>query len=308
MNKHILVAVAAVLAFLPASAQLLQVQSMEQVALPQGLKAEQAILSPDGSLIALSDMAGTLKLVDRNNGTARTISNNGSMMDLAFNQDGTALVYREATTDANHLRHVAVNNYVVATGMSHQIAAPSRNLQAIRVEGNIATTVDNGRLAAAAISGNRIGAPAAPTNAPVPSIDRGHLYLTVNGERTLCSPLGTTGMSYLWPSVSPDGTKLLFFAAGYGTYTCNLDGSNLTRLGWLYAPVWYDNETIVAMKTRDNGRVTYEGAIIAAAADGSATQTLTDPGMIAVFPDTAPGRISFTTTDGQMYILKVNKL
>lgn len=288
-------------------AQVLNVGSLEKVTLPQGVKAEQAKLSPDGTKIVLTDMAGRLKVVDRTAGSVVTVSNNGSMMDLQFNDDGSSFIYREATTGSDQLRRVAVKSYTIPSGRNIQLAAPSRNLQAMMMEGNVATIVDNGRTVAAAAAGTRAGAPAAATAAAVPSIDHGRLYLTVAGTRTLFSPLGTEGMSYLWPSVSPDGSKVLFFAAGYGTYTCNIDGSGLTNLGYIYAPVWYDNETIVGMRTRDNGRVTYEGAIVAASADGSAFQTLTQPTLIAVLPDAAPGRISFTTTDGEMYIINVSR-
>lgn len=308
MKKSYAIVALALAAALTGSAQVLTVQSLERVALPAGVRADQAILSPDGTKIALSDFDGTLKLVDRATGRAATISHSGSMMDLAFNSDGTAVVYREASTDADGLRHVAVNAYNVATGMSRQIAAPARNLQAVAVEGNVATAVADGRMKAASVSGSRVGAPAAPTTAPVPSIDRGRMYLTVDGARSLFSPLGTSGMSYLWPSVSPDGSKMVFFAAGYGTYTCRIDGSELTRLGWIYAPVWYDNETVVAMVTKDDGITTTQGEIVAYAADGSARQTLTPPNIVAVLPDTAPGRISFTTADtGELYILHVAK-
>lgn len=306
MKKIYLFAVLAMAMALPLPAQVLTVRSMEKVSLPSGVRADQAILSPDGTKIALTDFDGSLKLVDRTAGTVRTISRTGSMMDLAFNSDGTAVVYREASTDGAGLRHVAVNTYNISSGTSRQIAAPARNLQAIAVEGNIATAITDGHATAAAVSGSRTGAPAAPTTAPVPSIDRGRLYLTVNGQRTLFSPLGTSGMSYMWPSISPDGQRIVFFAAGYGTYTCRLDGSELQSLGWLYGPVWYDNNTIVAFDSEDDGEVTYSGQIIAARIDGSARQTLTPPSVVAVLPDTAPGRITFTTANtGELYILNV---
>ncbi len=304
MNKSLLAVAVAALAVSGASAQLLQVRSMEKVKLPQGVRAEQALLSPDGSTIALSDMDGSLKLVDRASESARTISRTGSMMDLSFTSDGNGIVYRESSTDASHRRYVAVKSFDIATETSAVIAAPSRTLEAVTVNGNTATTIDNGRTSIARIAGRNAEAMA---TRPVPSIERGLLYLTENGERRLASPLGTQGMSYLWPSVSPDGTRLLFFAAAYGTYTCRLDGSDMHRLGYLYAPVWYDDNTVVGMKTRNDGTITYEGRIVAAAADGSEFQTLTEPSLVAVLPAAAPGRISFTTTDGQMYILNVSK-
>ena len=75
----------------------------------------------------------------------------------------------------------------------------------------------------------------------------------------------------------------------------------------IYAPVWYDNNTVVGMKTKDDGRVTYEGRIVASNAEGTVFQTLTDDSLIAVLPSAAPGRIAFTTTDGKAYILNIKK-
>lgn len=303
MKKILLTVAVAVVTVFGAGAQLLQVRSMEKVRLPMGVRADQAMLSPDGGTIVLSDMDGTLKVVDRSSDRVRTVSRTGSMMDIAFTSDGSGIVFREASTDASHRRHVAVKNYNLATGATTTIAAPSRTLEAVELRGNVATTIDAGR-ASDHVLGREA---AAAVSRPVPSIERGLLYLTVDGTRRLASPLGTRGMSYLWPSVSPDGTRLLFFAAGYGTYTCRIDGTDMHRLGYLYAPVWYDNETVVGMQTHDDGVVTYEGRIIAAAADGTEFQTLTEPSLIAVLPAAAPGRISFTTTDGEMYILNVTK-
>ena len=286
--KKLILSTLAVLAAMGLHAQLLKVESMERVRLPQGVRAEQAILSPDGNSIALSDLDGSLKVVDRRSGTARTISRTGSMMDLAFTADG--IVFREASTDGQRRRHVAVKSYRLSDGRTTELVAPSRNLQTVAVgsDGSV-LAVESGRMYAA---GNAVSAEAVR---PVPSIDHGLLYLNY-------------GMSYLWPSVSPDGNSLLFFAAGYGTYTCSLDGSNLRHLGWLYAPVWYDNSTVVGMRTANNGVVTTEGHIIATAADGSASQTLTEDNLIAVLPSATPGQISFTTTEGEMYIMNVKSI
>ena len=304
MKKSLLTVAAALLAVFSAGAQLLEVQSMEKVALPEGILADQAMLSPDGQTIALTTMSGTLKLVDRAAGTARTISRTGSMMDLAFTADGKSVVFREASTDINHLRRVAVKTYNIATGATRTISAPSRNLEAVEIAGNTVATVESGVMRARSAAN---GETAARVSRAVPSIERGRLYITIGGERRLLSPLGTEGMSYLWPSVSPDGSRIAFYAAGYGTYTCRLDGSDLRCVGRLEAPVWYDNEILVGMRTRNNGVITTEGRIIATNLDGTESQVLTDESQIAVLPSASEGRISYTTTDGKMFILNVSK-
>ena len=121
--KKLILSTLAVLAAMGLHAQLLKVESMERVRLPQGVRAEQAILSPDGNSIALSDLDGSLKVVDRRSGTARTISRTGSMMDLAFTADG--IVFREASTDGQRRRHVAVKSYRLSDGRTTELVAPT---------------------------------------------------------------------------------------------------------------------------------------------------------------------------------------
>lgn len=295
-------AAAALMAAFGLSAQVLEVQSMERVKLPEGQHAEQAILSADAKAVAYSDFDGTLNLLDRTTQTSTVISTRGSMMDLAFTSDGGAVVFREASTDARHLRRVSVKSFDIASRKVSELAGPSRTLQALDVQGATAVTVDGGRMRAKAA---RRGAGTSQP-APVLSIDRGLLYINLDGHRELASYLGTDGMSYLWASISPDGQRMLFFAAGYGTYTCRLDGSDMRGLGYLYAPVWYDNKTVVGMRTRNDGHVTTEGAIVASTLDG-VSQTLTEPSLVAVLPSARAGKISFTTTDGELYILNVKK-
>lgn len=283
-------------------AQLLEVLSMERVRLPLGVQAEQALLSPDGKTFAFSDFSGKLKIYDRATEKVNHVSDHGSMMDLAFTEDSRTIVYRESSYDNSHRRLVAVNAYDLGSRASRCIVAPSRELQALNVRGLSALTVHGGRAKVCAAKGTK-----AASQWPVLSIERGLLYITENGERRLASPLGTSGMSYLWASISPDGQRMLFFAAGYGTYTCRLDGSDLHSLGYLYAPVWYDDNIVVGMKTKDDGRVTYQGSIIASDIYGKSSQVLTDSSLVAVLPTAVPGRICFTTTDGGLFIINVKQ-
>ena len=59
---------------------------------------------------------------------------------------------------------------------------------------------------------------------------------------------------YLWASLSPDQSKILFTKAGEGTYISDLTGKILVELGYANAPVWSpDGKWIVYMDEKDNG-------------------------------------------------------
>jgi hypothetical protein len=140
---------------------------------------------------------------------------------------------------------------------------------------------------------------------PVLSINKGQLMITINGKARNLSPNGNQ-FSYLWPSLSPDGTKVLYYLAAHGAYVCNLDGSNARKVGQMRAPVWYDNNTIVGMMDKDDGEFIYASTIVAATLDG-ATQVLTDDSTIAMYPHAAAGKIAFSTPAGEAYIINVTK-
>lgn len=150
-----------------------------------------------------------------------------------------------------------------------------------------------------------IGGRAARKTAPVASIVNSQLVLDVNGRTTTLSPNGTEH-SYIWPSVSPDGTKVCYFVCGRGCYVCDLKGNIVAELGKLHAAKWLDNNTIVAMNDTDNGVVITSSAIVAASLDGK-RQTLTDASMKAMYPyASADGKkVVFTTDEGETYMINI---
>ena len=60
---------------------------------------------------------------------------------------------------------------------------------------------------------------------------------------------------YLWASLSPDGTKVMFQAASKGLYVCDLNGNVLAELGQFLMPCWYNDSYIVAMSNAGNVRL-----------------------------------------------------
>ena len=296
MKKVILTVALALGLGLSASAQLLNVGSIDKINLPDGVKADHAYLSPTGDYLVFSEIGHAgLKSLDLNSGTVTVVSPAASGMDVKFTADGNQVVFRENSFN-NHRRFTSVKAFDKTNAKTVTLVKPTRELQGVAVEGNTAVTVAAGRSGARALDGGKIA-----VSRPVFSIDRGMMYKTVNGKTTAFSPLGEGSFSYLWPSLSPDGLKVVFYAAGYGTYTCDLDGGNLTPVGRFIAPVWYNNDVLVAMVDENDGVTTTKSTIMAVSADGSETQALTDDSLVAMLPAVAGNTIVFTTVDGGLY-------
>lgn len=283
-----------------AQAQLLEVVSTQHVKLPQGYRVEQANVSPDGTYAVVSSMTGTgLTKIDLQTGQTTLLSEKGSNYDLLFTPDSRHIVYREPSVGRDHKRLVAVKSTDVLTGKTVTVAEPSRDIKAIDVQGSMAAAIDAGKRKTRNLGNISVA------ERPILSIDRAQLCITRNGETKVLSPLGTQGKSYIWQSLSPDGNKIVFVVVGEGCYTCDLDGSNVKSLGILRAPVWYDNNTIVGMVNESNGYVITRSEIVASNVDGTVRQTLTSPELVATYPSAASGKISFSTAEGELYILNL---
>ncbi|MBQ7940946.1 MAG: hypothetical protein IJ328_00890 [Muribaculaceae bacterium] len=292
----------AVLISSAASAQLLNVGSTEKVNLPEGVTAVQSAMSHDGSFAVINGNGGLVK-VDLATGATVQIAKNASLQGIEISEDGSTVVFKQSSYQ-NRLRYTALKSVNLSNGKEVTLVAPSRNLQGFNVVGNRVNAINKGK-----ISTKALNATATAASAPVASINRGALNVTVNGVTRNISPQGTEGQSYLWPSVSPDGTKVLYYLAGRGAYVCNLDGSNPVSLGVIRAPQWYNNEVVVGMLDRDNGEIVTSSKIVASKIDGSVHQDLTQASSMAMYPAVSGkgNKLSYVTPNGQLFVININQ-
>lgn len=283
-----------------ASAQVLNVASIDRVNV-NGVSIDQAVLSPDGTQAVVSlNNSDALRVVNLADGSTRQLTANGLTHDLRWTADSKTVVYQQPSYNKKHLRYKEVKAVNLATGQEKTIQKASRNLNGVAVQGQQVQVVNDKKVKATNLDGQKMA------QAPVASISYGHLMLTQNGKTTQLDPNGSKNCSYLWPSVSPDGTKVLYFDINKGCQVCDLQGNVLASFGRLHAPAWVDDNTIVAMNDKDNGVVFTSSEIVAANLQGE-KQVLTDSSVIAMYPSVANGKIGFTTPAGEMYIINVTR-
>ena len=284
---------------LTAMAQVMNVTSIEKVNLPE--QAAVAAISPQGDYLLLTSATNQgLTKLDLSTHQTQVISTAPSAgHNVMITPDGQTVVYRESSFNEKHLKYSTLKSVNLATGASQTLVKPTRDLQGYAVDATSAGVVNKGKFSKKAVGS------AKAQNVPVLSIKKDQLMITVNGKTRNLSPNGS-GYSYLWASLSPDGTKVLYYQAAHGAYVCDLDGSNVHKVGKMRAPVWYDDNTVVGMLDLDDGELVYASTIVAATLDGT-TQVLTDDSTIAMYPHTANGKIAFSTPAGEAYIINVTK-
>lgn len=285
-------------------AQLMEVGSTQKVNLPEGVKVDMATISPNGDYLLVADQQKQgLQKLDLATGQLTTVTTaSGSEYDAKILDNGNTIVYRETQIGKDHLKRQALKSVNLQTGEVQTIVDATRELNGVAANGDAVYVVKGRKLKTKAMGNAK-----ADKKTPVAFIEYGQLMLTSNGKTVTLSPNGTEGQSYLWPSVSPDGTKVLYYLAGQGAFTCNIDGTDVQHIGYIRAAKWYDNNIVVGMHDTDNGEFVTSSEVIAYSADGKEKQVLSDASTMAMYPTVSSNgeKISFTTPSGEAYIINV---
>ncbi len=283
-------------------AQLLSVESIERISTPPNFSVREAVISPDGNAVVVSTNGGqSLSYLDLNTGNVSVLTDNGSMSGLQFSADSRSVIFRQTSFNSN-LRYTSIVSHDLSNNQQRTLVKPSREINGFSVVGSNVMTVENRRMRAASLNGT------SAVQAPVASIYYGQLMITVNGETKAINPNGKEGRSYLWPSVSPDGTKVVYYLGSNGCYVCNIDGSNPKYIGSIRAPRWMNNEIIVGMEDYDDGTYITSSKIVAANLTGE-LQSLTGVEFVATYPSASAdgSKVVFTTPAGEAYIININR-
>ena len=259
-----------------ASAQLLEVGSTERVTASADAKV--AAFSPNGDYLLLTNTShqGLQRFDLASKKVTPITSADGAGYNVKIAQDGKQVVYREVTIDASKSR--------VSTIVRHDLTANKGQVVAKKQQHLAAMVADAER--------------------PSFSIKDQQLMITENGATRVFSPNGEQ-YSYHWASLSPNGQKVSYYISAVGCFVCDIDGKNIQFIAHsCYAPVWYNDNIIIASDTKDNGEVVLESAIVAYSLDGK-KQVLTNGENIAVFPQATEGKIAYSTSEGEIYVMNV---
>ena len=236
------------------------------------------ILSEDGTKLLFSNSDySDLRLYDFTLGTTVRISDDARTgFSARFDDDGQSVTYISQHADARGRNLRTAHRYDIATGLTTDAGGPSRVSVLPDKRGNTSVrTVDN------------------------------RLYISSGNTEQCYSPV--EAIAYPWASLSPDGSKVMFVAAGKGVYITDLKGNILSHVGNYEAPVWYGNNHIVAMRATDDGHQYSSSQIVLARADGTAEQEITRPSSMTMNPaaSISAGKIIYSTIDGYLYQVDV---
>ena len=277
MRKTILLVAACVVSML-ASAQIFQVTSVQELKGASYQDARVAGISPNGDYVLMTNGSNQgLKRYDIATGELSVITDaEGAGFNVQVSRDGKEVVFRERFTDENKLRYNNIMRANFSTNKKEMVAKKQTNNEKMEIPGSNIVLHNTECM----------------------------MYIEKNGKRIKVAPQGND-VNYIWASLSPDKTKILYYVSEMGCYVCDTDGRNSRFIGWdCRAPQWYNNEIIISMNDQDDGHFTTKSAILAYTLDGK-VQVLTSPDMIAMYPFAAEGKVVFSTLQGKTYLLNV---
>ena len=277
MRKTILLVAACVVSML-ASAQIFQVTSVQELKGASYQDARVAGISPNGDYVLMTNGSNQgLKRYDIATGELSVITDaEGAGFNVQISRDGNDIVYRERFTGENKLRYNNIMSANFSTNKKEMVAKKQTNNEKMVIPGSNIVLHNTECM----------------------------MYIEKNGKRIKVAPQGNE-VNYIWASLSPDKTKILYYVSEMGCYVCNIDGTNSQFIGWdCRAPQWYNNEIIISMNDQDDGHFTTKSAILAYTLDGK-VQVLTSPDMVAMYPFAAEGKVVFSTLQGKTYLLNV---
>lgn len=267
---------------------------------PEGGAAYFPVLSPDGSKMAYTSSNYTgLKVLDFTTGESQVVSfSAGAGFDPVFSIDGSAIYYRQqSTVGGQKLR--SLSEYNLDRKSERQLIAPTRDLKRpAAIAGGMAVFAGNKLFKSV---GSRIN------SLYVYSVAQEGTIVVCDGKTSrVLRPYGNQVRSYLWTTLSPDGTKIATYAIGKGVVVLDLDGKVLAELGDFEAPAWYGNDFVAAARTTDDGHQYTASQIVLLDRHNRQVHNLTAPDEMGMNPSAAAGKIVYNTPEGKLFMLELN--
>lgn len=252
-------------------------------------------------LLFSSDGYNGLSMYDFSTNTVNVISNEaGAGYEPMFGADDTKIFYRK-TSYINNRKFDAIESYNISDRKKTVMLSPKRDVKQARNFHNGFIVTAERKLIKSTFGKTTLKMPVYVTTQDL------KIYLYINNNFTILNPLNQAESRYLWVSLSPNEKMILFTAAGKGTYICDLNGKIISSLGYMNAPVWYDDNFVVGMQDKDDGHVITASKIVMISSNGKTKSVISQANEVAMYPTTSvkASKIAYNTLEGKIKVVEI---
>ena len=282
---------------LPASGQV-RVVSTDRLPLPVDHVWSAPRFSPDGTAVFLTTAGyrGIWRFTPKTGALLKVCEDAGAGFGFTVSSDGTRIAYRRTLEGMPMNRRVQEVVEVDLSSGEQVVMASGRDLPAPVYAGDHVLFDPTGVQKTALPS-------MVPGNA-VLGIEETRIAAVVGGKPVLLDPYRNG--SYIWPMLSPDGTRLVAYEMSRGMFVADLAGRVLAEFGRCDAPSWMRNgRWIVYVREKNDGDRNTGSDIYCVRPEGGAPVRLTDTPEIELMPVCSPvdDRILVATPSGEILVL-----
>lgn len=244
-----------------------------------------------------------LSLLDSKRGKIRKISSDaGAGYEPAITEDGKSVIYR-SDFFSEQKKYTSLYKYDILTGETATLLDKERGVLPAAVSGN-RIMVKSDTKSRVETSGSELLKGTGDDIFIV--IEDLVPVLYTGGER---KPLRPNGEGYyIWVSLSPDRSKIVYSFQGRNTFICNTEGRILYDAGKINAPKWLNDNIIIGMDDKDDGHRVVSSEIVYYSLPAEKRSYLTDTGnRTEMYPIPFPGgkKLAFCTDKGEIFIMKL---
>ncbi len=284
--------------------QKISVRSIQKVTDAASGELSVAGISPDGLFILATspDLKG-LKIIDLSTKNIREITSDaGAGYEPIVTPGGDKIFYR-SDEYINLRKYSSLHEFSRAKASRTVVEPLTRRLGSPVISG--------GKLIYSTAGKQK----AIPLEKDAAQKETGDIYLVledlapvlyVNGSGRVFKPNGEG--NYIWASLSPDKTMILYNYGGKGTFVADTAGKITGELGRLDAPRWITDDLIVGMNDRDDGERVLSSDICCYSLKTKKLYNLTGTeNEIEMYPWPVPGnkQIIFQTLKGEIFLMNI---
>ena len=229
--------------------------------------------SDDSKIIFSSETYKGLWMLDNKNGSVEKLNDYYSAGYEAMFTVDNKIIHRKDDFQ-NNRRYISIYEYNITEKNERVIEEELRDIAQIKVVNGSKIIYSRNQELLEIKSNDKLSRTVA-NSFPSVMIENSDLVLYRNGERVVLNPKGEG--NYLWASVSPDGSKLLFTFAGQGSFVTDLNGMVLGKFTKAHYPQWSSNgEWILYMRDYDDGEKIIESDLFLSTVDGKKEFKITE--------------------------------
>ncbi len=298
-----LILVAAMLVVGTASAQI-EITQVRKLDLGAGQSWAYPQFSPDGKQIFYSTTGydGIWRFDVESGAILQITADPKSGYGFAVSPDGKQVAYRRSIPDPQTRRRVQEIVLVMTETLDQSVITSGRSVslpsfsdeRLVYTEGTNTQGLRKGTAQQFSILG----------------IENTKIAVNRNGEKILLDPLGDG--SYIWPALSPDGSRIVAQDMSRGTIVFTVDGTVTARIGRRNAAVWTrDGKYLVYMDDVDDGHRILTSDLFSISPDGTnVTQLTRSTDAFEMFPQCSPteDKIVCNSLQGDIYVLSYREV